>query len=84
MSDEIFLGGVSYVPARAAAQEAGLSADYLTTFCRDGKIRSERLGKQWYVEKSSLHAFLIEREFTASQRKERLAHGRKCLMPRGV
>ena len=76
MTDEIFFDGIRYVSAADAARESNLTRDYIARLCREGKIRSRRVGKNWYVDHSSLQSFLVAQEHTKLKWQEDLARAR--------
>ncbi|MCE9541112.1 hypothetical protein K8R03_00960, partial [Candidatus Kaiserbacteria bacterium] len=76
MSDEIFFDGVRYVSAADAAADSGFTRDYVARLCRDGKVKGKRVGKNWYVDKSSLTGFVLSQEHAKGLRRESLAETR--------
>src|SRR3989344_4901287 len=77
MSDNIYFDGVRYISAGEAAERAGLTRDYVTRLCKEGKILGKRIGKQWYASQASLDAFIIEQDFARAKRRQDLAESRK-------
>lgn len=55
MSDEVQVGGVSYMSSKRAAQISGYAQDYIGQLCRAGHIEAQRIGGLWYVELDSLY-----------------------------
>ncbi|KKW19354.1 MAG: hypothetical protein UY63_C0016G0024, partial [Parcubacteria group bacterium GW2011_GWA2_51_10] len=76
MTDEIFFDGVRYLAAADAARETNLTRDYIARLCRDEKVRGRRIGKNWYVDHSSLQSFLITQQYTKLRWQEQLAQSR--------
>ncbi|HEY4514246.1 MAG TPA: hypothetical protein VJH69_02880, partial [Candidatus Paceibacterota bacterium] len=76
MTDEIFFDGVRYLSAGDAARVSNLTRDYIARLCREGKIRSRRVGKNWYADHSSLQSFLVAQEYTKNKWQEELARAR--------
>jgi hypothetical protein len=74
--DEISIDGVRYISAAQAARDIGLVRDYIARLCREGKVHGRRVGKNWYVEKSSFQSFIITHEYERSLRKESLKEER--------
>ena len=72
MTDEIFLDGVRYISAGEAARECGVTNNYITQFCRQGKMRAQRVGKNWYVEIEAARHFFAERERALEEKRETL------------
>src|SRR3990167_417237 len=75
-SDEIFLDGVRYISAVHAAREFGITNDYITSFCRQGKVDARRVGKSWYVRRDGLKDFLAARTQELSTRRTEIARAR--------
>jgi len=57
-SDEIYIGGARYLPAREIARTHGYVRDYVARLCREGKVAGRRLGTLWYVNPDSFAAFV--------------------------
>src|SRR3989344_6993833 len=72
MTDEKFFDGVRYVLAVDAAREFGVTNDYITQFCRQGKIAAKQVGKIWYVDPAALAVFFNNRERELAVRKAHL------------
>jgi len=53
---EILLEGKIYLSLKSAAAISGYHSDYLGRLARRKKIRSKRVGKQWFIEKDSVLA----------------------------
>ncbi|MBI5469691.1 hypothetical protein HY968_00005, partial [Candidatus Kaiserbacteria bacterium] len=70
MSDEIFFDGRKYISASDAALLADLSHDYVARLAREGVIAGRRVGKNWYVDRSSLNDFVLRSQYTKGVRKE--------------
>ncbi|MFZ2886329.1 MAG: helix-turn-helix domain-containing protein, partial [Minisyncoccia bacterium] len=77
MSDEIYFEGVRYISAREAALFANVTRDYVARLARNGKIKGKRIGKNWYVEDTSLRTFLVDQESIQAKRNAELMHNRK-------
>ena len=58
MSESIIVDGVRYISTTEAAQRASLSADYITKFCRQEKIRATLVERNWFVDPDSLDTYL--------------------------
>lgn len=77
-SPPLIKNGISYVPAKAAAPGAGISADYITKLCRKGEVNAVVVGTTWYVDEASLADFVArtkaakraQAELNAQQLKE--------------
>src|SRR3989338_7087712 len=55
---EIFLEGRSYLSLKKAAELSTYHSDYLGRLVRNEKLRGQRFGIQWFIEKDSLLAFI--------------------------
>lgn len=67
----------SYIPARDAALRARLHPDYIARLARHSKIAAKRIGRKWYVEQSSLEAFLKNHTEGKEARREALRRKHK-------
>ncbi|PIR83523.1 hypothetical protein COU18_03840, partial [Candidatus Kaiserbacteria bacterium CG10_big_fil_rev_8_21_14_0_10_51_14] len=76
MSEEIFFDGRRYISANEAASSVGFTRDYIARMCRQGKIKSRRVAKNWYVDYGSFQDFLITRTHSKSLRQESLKQER--------
>jgi hypothetical protein len=76
MNDEIYFGGVKYISATSAATSSGFTRDYIGRLCRLGKINGKRIGKNWFIDNSSLQSFAVSQESLRVQRRESLAQMR--------
>jgi hypothetical protein len=77
MDDFLIFGDTKYISAAHAARISGLSQDYIGRLCREVTLNARRVGKNWYVSEDSLHTFLLEREYQASERNASLAEDRR-------
>jgi len=57
------------ISSKEASVITGYVADYITRLCRQGKIRSQQMGRSWFIDKDSLLAFVEEERV----RKEKMA-----------
>jgi hypothetical protein len=57
-SDGISVNGIRYLPARDIARAHGYVADYVVRLCRQGKVRTHRLGRYCYVDADSFIAHI--------------------------
>jgi hypothetical protein len=55
---EFVQDGIRYIPTKVAAKAVGLSPRYLVEFCRGGKIAAIWHKGAWYVQETSLRAYL--------------------------
>ena len=75
-SDEIFFDGVQYVSTSSAASLSNLTRDYIARLCREGKLVSRRVGKNWYISHPPLKSFLVEHAYSLDKQREELAQQR--------
>ena len=54
MQEELLLNGEKYISSRQAAREIGYTNDYIGRLCREKKIKSRMVGRNRFVNKSSL------------------------------
>src|SRR3989344_2453043 len=78
MSDsDIIVNGVRYSTTRDASNAFGISANYITRFCRERFVRGTRIGGIWYVDQESLKAFVVTQEAKKREWKEKLTEERQ-------
>src|SRR3989338_7263551 len=75
-SDEIFFDAVQYVSTSSAASLSNLTRDYIARLCREGKLVSRRVGKNWYISHPPLQSFLVEHAYSLDKQREELAQQR--------
>lgn len=56
--DELTISGKRFISSRRAAKEHGYHTDYIGQLIRSGKLVGQKVGRAWYVEMNSLHAFV--------------------------
>jgi predicted site-specific integrase-resolvase len=62
MIQELTIDGVRYLAAKEAATRAGITHDYVTRWCREGRVRGRRIaGGVWFVSVPSLDSYLARR-----------------------
>ena len=54
MSDEVNLGGKTYISSKRAASSTGYAQDYIGQLARKGVIDARRIGGLWYIQLESL------------------------------
>ncbi|HET8581137.1 MAG TPA: helix-turn-helix domain-containing protein, partial [Candidatus Paceibacterota bacterium] len=57
MRREEYLASQSMLSAQQAAQRFGVTNDYISRLCREGKIAGKQVGRTWYVGVPVLEAF---------------------------
>ena len=77
MTDEISFDGIRYISAGEAGELAGFSRDYIARLCKEDKLVSKRIGKQWYVSEGSVKDFAVSQEYARAKRREQLTKERR-------
>jgi hypothetical protein len=73
MNDGSSTDGVRYIPTTEAAERVALSSDYIASLARHGKITAKHIGRQWYVDPTSLNSFLAVQNTLKEQRSAQLS-----------
>jgi hypothetical protein len=61
---------------KEASELSGYNADYLGSACRAGKIKAEHIGRQWFIDRASLVAFITEQDTRKKEIIETLSRAR--------
>jgi excisionase family DNA binding protein len=77
MSTQIEINGSSLISIKDAAKRVSYSRDYVVRLAREQKIVASQIGRQWFVDLSSLQNFAKSVELEQSVRKQSLSHERK-------
>lgn len=77
MAQELKIDGQIYEASTAIAGAFGYTADYVSKLAREGKVLAQQVGRQWYVERSSLTNFSNQASKQKLVRKEALRKERK-------
>lgn len=77
MSTNFEINGVTLVSIKEAAKIVSYSRDYLTKLARDQKIIATQIGRQWFIDMTSLQAFVDDVALEQIVRKEHLRKERK-------
>lgn len=56
--EELEISGKRYISTRRAAREHGYHSDYMGQLIRGKKVVGQKVGRAWYIEESSLNAYL--------------------------
>ncbi|MDP3785062.1 MAG: hypothetical protein Q8R12_03230, partial [bacterium] len=59
---EVFLDGKIFLSLKKAGEVSGYHSDYLGRLARSGKLKSRKVGIQWFIEKESLLNFFERTE----------------------
>ncbi len=57
-ADEIVIDGAVYLSASRAREISGYTSDYIGQMCREGRVEARRMGKSWFLERSSFLSYL--------------------------
>ncbi len=77
MSTSIEINGATLVSIKEASKTVSYSRDYLTKLAREQKIIATQIGRQWFIDVSSLQAFVEDMALEQVVRKEHLRNERK-------
>lgn len=77
MSEQIEINNSNFLPATVAARQAGYTPDYITRLAREGKIRAQKVGRQWYVHFQDVSNFASSAEEGRTLRGKELSAVRK-------
>lgn len=77
MNTQVEINGIQLVPLKEAARRISYSRDYLAKLARDQKIIATQIGRQWFIDMSSLQSFLNSAMMEQEIRKQQLREERK-------
>ena len=77
MNQVLTIENKTLLPIREAATHVTYSKDYITRLAREGKITARWIGRQWFVELSSLKTYEESARIEQEVRKQRLSVERK-------
>lgn len=77
MSSTIKINGVTLVPIKDAAAQISYTRDYVARLAREGKIVATQIGRQWFVDLTSLQNFSEQAVAQEAARKLELRLERK-------
>ena len=66
-----FIDGTEYISSSRASEITRYSQDYIGQLCRGDKIVSKKIGRTWYVQKSSLLSYKDRSDEIAKPTSER-------------
>ena len=64
----------NFISSIDASVRFGITNDYVSLLCRQGKVAGERVGRQWFVEPSSLETFLAQMQVRKAKLGRKLSH----------
>ena len=76
MSRAIEINGIEFITTREAAKVANYSNDYISKLAREGRVKGMQLGRQWFVDPTSLQNFLEQKKIEKNLRSEELRRER--------
>jgi len=87
--DEIIIKNEKYLSAKKAGYILGYASDYVSRLCRESKIKSQIIGKKWYILESDISAYSerVENEKNIKQKelsKIRIREYQKSLKKEGM
>jgi hypothetical protein len=68
MAQQLEINGKMYEPSAVVAGAFGYTSDYVSKLAREGKVAGTQVGRQWYIDRSSLAKFL---DFVSKQKVAR-------------
>lgn len=74
---EIELNGHALISIKEAADRVSYSRDYLSKLARDGKVVATQVGRQWFVDFSSLENYLADLHLEKEAKKDALRRERQ-------
>ena len=74
---EIELNGHALISLKEAAGRVSYSRDYLSKLARDGKVVATQVGRQWFVDFSSLENYLADLRLEKETKKDVLRRERQ-------
>ena len=77
MSEHLSINGKNYVPSNILAGSSGYTQDYVGKLAREEKILGLQIGRQWFIEPTSLDVFLHKINFEKELAKDELRVERK-------
>ena len=77
MSTTIKINGATLVPIKEAAAQISYTRDYVARLAREGKIVATQVGRQWFVDMTSLQNFSEASQAQEAARKLELRRERK-------
>src|SRR3989344_957681 len=69
-------GGTAPITVAEAARELGVDEAYARELCRSGKVKAQRVGATWYINRESISSLLVVQSYHQALRREKLARER--------
>ncbi len=77
MSTQVEINGASFLPIKDASKLVSYSRDYVARLAREQKIVASQIGRQWFIDVTSLRNFADTAELEQTVRKQQLSLERK-------
>lgn len=77
MSTQVEINGATFLPIKDASKLVSYSRDYVARLAREQKIVASQIGRQWFIDTTSLRNFAETAEIEQSVRKQQLSLERK-------
>lgn len=77
MSEELIINGKKCLPIKEVALRTRYTRDYIAKLARDGSIVGVQVGRQWFIDDTSLAKFIETTELEAEVRKRHLSRERR-------
>lgn len=68
--ERLVIDGEQYISSGRAATLVGYTKDYVGQLARDGKIKAKRVGRNWYIEESSINKHKLSVHYTLTKPKK--------------
>lgn len=77
MSEALTINGKKLLPIKEVMGRTKYTRDYIAKLARDGQIVGAQVGRQWFIDDSSLARFITTTELEAEVRKRQLSRERR-------
>lgn len=67
---KILIGGDEYISSARAAELVGYTKDYVGQLARNGKIKAKRVGRNWYIEETSINKHKLSVHYNLTKPKK--------------
>ncbi|MEM9336885.1 MAG: helix-turn-helix domain-containing protein [Patescibacteria group bacterium] len=76
MSKSVEINGIEFITTRDAAKVSNYSNDYISKLAREGRVVGMQLGRQWFVDPTSVKNFIEQAVVEKEVRKKKLREER--------
>ena len=77
MTKELTINGNKFFASSVLSERFSYTSDYLSKLAREGKIDATRVGRQWFINETSLEHFSLLTKVEKAKRGEELRAQRK-------